>query len=209
MIRELDLPLTAATLISQLPPIRTGRASFCLQLAGGRLLKGLRCELPHDAARVETLLRLLPAQCFPRPLARRGKALLLDWMPGVALGNDDCTTTLLRGCGRLQAAIHRLPIPERAPVPLGRRSSAWEIWLDEHLRQLVAADAVAAEEAVSLLRVAERSVPASTHLAICHGDFCAENIVRDAEGRFYVADNETLAVDACEYVWREPGTAGR
>ncbi len=58
---------------------------------------------------------------------------------------------------------------------------------------------MAAEEAVSLLRVAERSVPASTHLAICHGDFCAENIVRDAEGRFYVADNETLAVDACEY----------
>ncbi len=127
MIRELDLPLTAATLISQLPPIRTGRASFCLQLAGGRLLKGLRCELPHDAARVETLLRLLPAQCFPRPLARRGKALLLDWMPGVALGNDDCTTTLLRGCGRVAgrdpSAAHPATRTSAGAPPPGRFGS--------------------------------------------------------------------------------------
>ena len=199
LIRALETPPIATTLISQLPPIHTGRASFRLQLSDGRLLKGVRCALAQDAARIEALLRLMPTQYFPRSVARRGAALLLDWMPGIALSKDDCTTALLRASGRLQAAIHQLDVPERAAMPLVRRSSAWDTWHDEHLRQLVAAKALTAEDGVALLRLAQRNAPARTRLAICHWDFCAENIVKDADDRIYVVDNETLAVDACEY----------
>lgn len=199
LIQEVETPLIAATLISRFPPIHTGRASFRLQFSGPRLLKGLRCELPTGPARIEALLALLPAEHFPRLVARRGEALLIDWMPGAALRPRDCTTALLRQCGHLQAAIHLLPIPEHAPVPLSRRSADWEQWLAEHLRQLVSAQALTSREARSVMRLAQRHAPASTHLVVCHGDFCAENIVKDSAGRFYVVDNETVAVDACEY----------
>ena len=36
LVRELEMPLTATTLISQLPPIHTHRASFRLEFSGGR-----------------------------------------------------------------------------------------------------------------------------------------------------------------------------
>jgi aminoglycoside phosphotransferase len=199
LIQGLETPLVAATLISRLPAIHTGRASYRLQLSGRRFLKGRCCESAAAAARIEALMALLPAGHFPRLLARRGEALLIEWIAGARLRPSDCTTALLRECGELQAAIHRLPVPKRARVSLSRRSPAWQEQLEQELRQLVSAEELTAGEAGAVLRLAERHAPALPCLAVCHGDLCAENIVKGAADRFYVVDNETVAVDACEY----------
>jgi hypothetical protein len=199
LIHEVETPLLAATLISRFPPECTGRASFRLQFRGPRLLKGLQCETPAAATRIETLLALFPAEHFPKVIARRGEALLLEWKPGIARGRRHCGKALLWECGQLQAAIHRLPIPAHAPVPLSRRSAAWEPWLEDHCRQLVAAQALSTDEGHVAMHLAQRHAPADVHRAVGHGDLCCENIVSDAPGRFYVIDNETVAVDACEY----------
>jgi Ser/Thr protein kinase RdoA (MazF antagonist) len=163
------------------------------------VLKGIRCERPTGPGRIEALLTLLPAKHFPKLVALRGAALLTDWIPGVPLQPQEWTPTLLRECGQLQAAMHRVPVPLQPSVPLRRRSPAWEQLLDEYLRRLVSAQALTADEGHAVRQVVERHAPARTHLAVCHGDFCAENIVKDGAGHFYVVDNETVAVDACEY----------
>jgi aminoglycoside phosphotransferase len=199
LVQDRDAPLIAATRINRLPSVHTGRASFRLVFAGHRILKGRQAATPVEATRIRTLLRLLPPEHFPRLVAQRGRALLIEWMSGVALRRRDCSLALLRQCGQLHAAIHRLPVPPRGRVPLSRRPVDWEARFEAQLQQLVSGGALGSDEARTAVRLAQRHAPERTRLAMCHGDFCAENIVRDRVGRLYVVDNETVAVDACEY----------
>jgi hypothetical protein len=199
LVRALDVPLLDATLVSRLPAARTGRASFRLVLEDGRIFKG-RCTVePREAARIAALMPRLPRPHFPRCLGRRGRALLVEWLPGAPLRPDQCTEALLHRCGALHATIHRVLVPSRPRPGLRRRPEPWETRLDGHLRTLVSGGALSAAEARAARGLAQRLGPAETSLALCHGDLCRENIVTDAAGHARIIDNETVALDACDY----------
>jgi hypothetical protein len=75
--------LVAVTPVATRPSHLRSRAAFCLRFDDGRVLKGRRAASEACAARVERWSGLLDSRHFPRLLARRGAALLSDWVDGV------------------------------------------------------------------------------------------------------------------------------
>jgi hypothetical protein len=198
LTEDVGTPLLAAVPATTLPSVAAFRAAFRLTFSDGTVLKGRRVNSPDDAVRIEALSALLDTRHFPRILARRGRALLEPWRPGEPLRLDDRTTALFRACGSLQAALHRIPLPQTVGH-LRRRPANWELRFDRLLADLVASGALDPGAGREIARLAVLHAPGTSSVGLCHTDFCAENIITDAVGAIFVIDNEDICVDACEY----------
>ena len=195
LIREQPGVLEDAVAISPLASSRSCRAAFRLQFSDGRVLKGRCLETMQQA---ETVWRLANAYLGAAPVARvvawRSEALLEEWLPGLAVAVDWDGHEHAREAGVLLGGLHCVGTP-RADC----RRALQPRWLDESLDvgALVAAgcDAASAQEAVALAR---RSAPVTADWGLCHGDFCAENLLVVPVLGLHVVDNETI----CE-LWQD------
>jgi len=167
-----------------------------LQFYDGLMLKG-RCL--ETAQQAETVWRLsqrhLRSAPVARVVARRSEALLEEWLPGSAIAADCEHAQTLRTAGALLGRLHRI-----AAFASNSRRTVEPHWIDESLDagRLVAAqhlDETVAREAAGLARA---SAPASAEWGLCHGDFCAENLLVVPDRGLYAVDNETI----CE-LWHD------
>lgn len=198
LVDDIGTPLLAAEPVTAVPSASTDRACFRLTFADGTVLKGRRVETVRDAERIVFLGSFLDTRVFPPVLARRGRAIVTSWVAGTPVSRREWTPALFRRCGRLQASLHAVVLGP-ADLSLRRRPAEWEPYLDGLLRGLAASEAIDVGTAGRIRALAARHAPHAPRQGLCHGDFCAENMIKTAPGPISVVDNDSLAVDAYEY----------
>lgn len=187
--------LRAATPLSRRGPDDLATA-FHLRFADGSALKGVRLMDPDQAARVAGLAAAL-GDGVPRVLARRGAALLTEWIDGDALSAADCDDALLRTCGAWHGWVHAL-----RPEADARAANLLRLWrgqLPSHLEALRAAGLLTAGEVGRLTEIAARHAPSRAAGGISLIDYCPDNIVRRASGVPCFIDIETLNVTPTDH----------
>jgi thiamine kinase-like enzyme len=75
----------------------------------------------------------------------------------------------------------------------------WSVRLDRCLGELVRADALDTGQASQIHRLTTLAAPSTTRTAVCHTDFCADNIIITDVGEICVVDNEGLSLDSPEF----------
>lgn len=194
LIGAVGVPLVTATLVTTVPSAGNARACFRLTFTDGTVLKGRRVETEAEAERIDILGSFLDPRYFPRVLVRRGRALLTDWINGSALQSDGSAAELVRRCGGLHRRVHDVVLTSAASR-LRRQPLGWEPWLDASLRELVEQKAVDLGLAKRISLLAVRHAPPASRSGLCHGDFCAENIIVSPAGAIWVVDNDGIAVN--------------
>jgi hypothetical protein len=198
LVADVGIPLVGATLLTRWWSPLYPRAAWRLRFADLRALKGVRFNSPAAADRLEYLLGLLGDRHFPRIVARRGSAMLLEWIEGTPLTHRRCHADVLHLCGFLHGWIH-------AQTPGGAAATApgsepdWGGRLETAAEILVKSGMLAQPDAGELIGQARLHLPRAATTGITHGDFCAENLIMQQPDRIYVIDNETLQVDALDY----------
>jgi hypothetical protein len=196
LIREQPADLHDAIAISPLTVSESRRVAFRLQFSDGRTLKG-RCV--ETAQQAETVWQLwqqyLRSEPVARVVAHRLEALLEEWLVGSPIAVDCTYTQTLRAAGTLLGRFHRTATSAsetgRIVEPRWIESS-----LDtEPLERLRLLDETEAREATALARAA---APMRAEWGLCHGDFCAENLLMVPERGLHTIDNETI----CE-LWQD------
>ena len=192
LIRARGVPLRKLTAITALPsPVRK-RAAFAVEFADGTKLKARRLK---SAQRADTVVRLrgVVGAGFAPILARRGDAMLLEWVEGRSLASlEAIACDVLRRCGRMLGALHRLPCE---PLPNGTSARPAELFakLERDAELVVAARLLDPELARRALADADANRPGEPTLGIIHKDFCAENIVLAPDGALVCVDDATLS----------------
>jgi predicted glycosyltransferase len=193
LARERGARLAAISPVTALPSPLQRRAAFALDFEDGARVKGRRVQSSARAERMERLLALA-GEGFPRILARRGDALLLEWIPGASLASlAEIPPDVLRRCGERLGALHRRTVGPERGLPV--------LSVDD-LRARLAKDAAALESAGALppqlarraVALAREHAPGQATVGLVHRDFCAENIVLDAFGAPVCIDNPSLAL---------------
>lgn len=179
-------PLVRCARISRHGATRETRDTFRLDFADGVTLKGRVLGSPAAATRVESVVRRLDPQRFPRVVARRGAAVVEEWIPGETLDVQPAREDHLRWAAETLGGIHRLPPPVRRP-PFWMR--ARQALLAYHLLRLADAGALPRRDALRLRDLAWAAAPKETEYGLIHRDVCPENIVIDPKGRLYCVDN--------------------
>ena len=198
LIRAAGAPLRSGWVLTTLPSPTVAHASLRLTLADGRTVKGRRVERPDQAARMAAIVAGLDPRAFPRILARRGAALLEEWVDGRRLPARPGLDVIERA-GALLAAVHRTPPPAGLGVhgpPDPPRRLALLLRQADELERRGALSAALARQARA---VAEAAAPRTCATGVIHRDFCAENLVLDRAGRLHVVDNETLQIGAYDF----------
>jgi hypothetical protein len=194
----LTVPARRIVTLTRLRGPAVEHASFRLELADGRILKGRRLPSAAQARLVATLLGLVDRRHFPAVIAQAGAGLIEEWRSGEPLGELDVDPGFVRRCGEVLGALHRVPRPAVA-VPWRARPG---IRLKLVRRQIEALERWGALTTASRLRavaLADDHAPAHHEIGVVHHDFCAENLVRDPEGRPHVIDNETLRIGVLDF----------
>jgi Ser/Thr protein kinase RdoA (MazF antagonist) len=198
LVAGVGTPLIDATLLTRWWSARYPRAAWQLRFADRRVLKGVRFNSPAVADRVEHLLGPLGDRHFPRVVARRGPAMLLQWIEGAALDSGVRQANVLRRCGFLHGWIH-VQAPAEAAAPAPGSEPDWGARLEGAAETLLTSETLAWPELGELMDQARMHLPCTAARGITHGDFCAENLIVQPSDGIYVVDNETLQVDALEY----------
>jgi len=194
LIREVNVPLVAATPVGEL----SASQAFRLDFADGRTLKGRQLATAREAARTEYVLRCVHHPAFPSVLARHDRAILTDWVDGTQLNQVDLTPALARRCGALQGLLHRTPLPPATPYQ-PRIELRSEARLRKDLGALAQAGLIDANEVQALCALALRHAPSSCAVGFVHTDFCGENIIVRQSGDLCVVDNDALTVDELDF----------
>jgi aminoglycoside phosphotransferase (APT) family kinase protein len=192
LIRARGVPLAKLSAITGLPsPVRK-RAAFAVEFADGTKLKARRLK---SAQRADAVVRLRDAigAGFAPILARRGDAMLLEWVEGRTLASlESIPGELLRRCGRMLGALHRLPCES---LPDGTSESPGELLakLERDMDLVRSAQLVDPDLSRRALAGADANRPEEPTLGIVHKDFCAENIVLASDGSLVCVDEATLS----------------
>jgi hypothetical protein len=198
LIDAVGVPVVEVCQVTTIPPADGQRGSFRVTFADGQILKARLLRTPGDVERVTRLSSLLDPRFFPPVLARHGRAVLTRWIPGISMPGGNWTAADLRACGRVHASIHRLPVPADAPDSC-RSPVRSEQRLERLLDELVARGMLDACQANAVQYLTDAAAPPRQSTAICHRDFCGDNIIIGAAGEVCVIDNEGLAIDSPEY----------
>lgn len=198
LVAALAVPTRRIVTLTRLWGPAVEHASFRLELADGRILKGRRLPSAAQTTLVTTILALVDRRNFPAVIAQAGAALIEEWRPGEPLGELDVDPAFARRCGQVLGALHRVPRPALAVPWRARRG----VRLKLLRRQAEALEGLGALSAASRLRavaLAGDHAPADAEIGVVHHDFCGENLVRDAGGRPHVIDNETLRIGILDF----------
>jgi hypothetical protein len=192
LVRARGVPLARFTAITALPsPVRK-RGAFLLEFADGTRLKGRRLESAERADRV-ALLRGGIGGGFARILARRGDAMLLEWVEGRSLASfETVPPPLLRRCGQMLGALHQLRGPLLDEPPPGPDDLFDKLTRNADLLQ--EAHLLEPGLARRALDAAEANRPKEATLGIIHKDFCGENLVVGPDDSIVCIDDASLSV---------------
>ncbi|HJU23922.1 MAG TPA: aminoglycoside phosphotransferase family protein [Casimicrobiaceae bacterium] len=188
LIRAQPAALRDAATISPLVSSESRRAAFRLRFRDGRTLKGRRLETAQQAETVWRLSQLhLRSEPVARVVARRSEALLEEWVLGQAIAAPDAET--LRSAGALLGRLHRIDGPG-----FHVKRVVDQRFVEESLDagRLVRANLLGQATAREAVALARASAPIDAEWGLCHGDFCAENLLRVPERGLHVVDNETI-----------------
>lgn len=204
-VTTLPARVRAALAASGCPVRRTRRlpghghaATFAVDLVDGRRLKLRRYRSSSDAARVERCLVMAGADGLPRPVARAGRWLAVEFVAGTTLDRElrGAAATerlrLVRAAGRMLARLHAVPPP---PVPATSRRLYPRV-ITLVVRRLVRQGRLSARDGTALLAL---TCPAAPRVGLTHGDACPENLVRTPAGRLRAIDEERVAVRPVAY----------
>jgi Ser/Thr protein kinase RdoA (MazF antagonist) len=193
LVRARAVPLTKLTAITALPSPVRARGAFFLEFADGTRMKGRRLRTAQRADAVVRLRRAVGGG-FARIVARRGDAMLLEWVEGASLASlDPIPSDVLRRCGRMLGAIHRRHAGHRLDGPGPSPSDLFDK-LERNTQLLLGAQRLDAELARRALAAADANHPEEVTSGIIHKDFCAENLVLGRRDALVCIDDASLSV---------------
>jgi aminoglycoside phosphotransferase len=198
LLQAVGSPIVEAVDVIAIPSSDRPRRCFRVTFADGQILKARRVETPADVARVTRLLSLLDARYFPPVLTHHGCAFLTRWVAGTPVGEHEWSPARVRAGAALLAMLHGLPVSADLAA-LRRRTVEWEQHLHSLLGELVDRKALEVRHARDIERLATVEAPSHQGTAVCHTDFCGDNIIVTDRGELCVVDNEAITVDAPEY----------
>lgn len=173
-------------------------ATFTLDLVDGRRLKARRYRSAADAARVERCIGTPGAHSLPRPVARIGRWLAVEFVEGTTLDRHlrdaprEARLRFVRAAGRMLARLHAVPSPAMPVTPRSRYPRVITLVVRRLARQ--GRLPARAGEALRTL-----SCPTAPQVGLTHGDACPENLVRTPSGRLRAIDEERVAVRPVAY----------
>lgn len=199
LVRHIGPALVEAVLLTGVGYPGYEPSAFRLRFADGRVLKGMRCTSAERAATVQEVAQHVHRSILPTVVARRGAALLTEWIDGQCLDSAAWPPEVLARCGAVQGILHSIPL---APEHHRSHGSVLEnrcAKLHRHLGTLVDAGILQTDEAPIILDLAMRALPSRCTVGYVHGDFCHENLVVRPSGDIGVIDHETLDVNAHDF----------
>ncbi len=135
-------------------------------------------------------------------VARKGSAVLEEWMPGTPLNDGVAGADVLERCGELLGSIHGAAVPRSLVEAYGPGQEEVRQRIDRlnsEIDELTRTSLITPEFASQLVDTARCAAPADASVGFVHGDFSPENIVRDPGDSLYCIDNVKVALDA--YDW--------
>jgi hypothetical protein len=191
LVRDRPAPLRCAAEVSTLRQLGSARCAILLEFADGTRLKGRRFDSVSKARRAAELLDAIGAD-YPRIVARRGDALLLEWIEGSTLSSlNPLPPATLSRCGTMLGRLHTLDASNLTDGPPPAHEDP-EAALGRTIDELGRAGVLDADRARRALEFAAVHRPSAPSIGIVHQDFCAENLVQDASGAVVCIDNATL-----------------
>ena len=191
LLAELGSPVAAAESLTAQPAATSRRASWKLRLEDGRILKGRQVESASRGSMLERLSGLLADLPFAAVLARRGEAVLEEWVSGPSLDTVAMTPDLAESVGLILGRVAR--VGEGSPLigDLKRRpDSLWQT-LEGGFDELRVAGAMTTDAFESLLKRARANTPDVLEAGLVHLDFKPQNLILTPAGPL-VIDNELV-----------------
>lgn len=195
----LSVEAVGAVRITGLPSARSNRTTVRVALADGRTVKVRRLSRPSKAERFGRLVEALGHARLPAVLRLDGRIAVEAWVEGTPLSKLPATPERLRQAADILGSLH-------GTRRIGRRSLHATVStrrlvqrVKRHLAKLAATVTITRHDALALSDALSRFAPREALLGLTHNDFCAANLVEDADGRLFVVDNEGLRLGFLDY----------
>jgi glycosyltransferase involved in cell wall biosynthesis len=191
LVAELGSPVVAAESLTAQPAATSRRGSWKLRLEDGRILKGRQLESASRGSTLERLSSLLAGLPFANVLARRGDAVLEEWVPGPSLDAVAMTPDLAESIGLILGRVARAGGDSTLIGHRMRRADSLLRKLEGGLDELHAAGVMTADISERLLKRARANVPDVLEAGLVHLDFKPQNLILTPAGPL-VIDNELV-----------------
>jgi Ser/Thr protein kinase RdoA (MazF antagonist) len=199
LVKDLKSSLIGITDISKLSSSLQDRACYRLECADKTVLKGRRFDAAHRAQRTARYLGLMKNGPFPKVIAARGRALLLEWIHGLPVSHMETQPEILKQIGMLQGWLHKC---DDSPMRQFGAQAHQDLLFKTRKRisYLAGRKALTAEEAEFLVEIAVQEAPLHYEVGMIHKDLSPDNVVlKPSLGKIYVIDNETLGLGPYDF----------
>ncbi len=191
LVRGIKVPVaTAVPITAKLSPCLQ-RASFRLNFADGRTLKGRHLQSPEQAERLQEISKLLHNMPFVSVVSRSGSAILEEWVEGEPLAQHLPSLSIIRQAGSILGELSTV----EGDVDFGPRIRDGRLRLDKletQLDQLGSRAALDRKTCQRLLEIARSNCPRRLAAGLVHLDYSAENLILDGHKKIHVIDNESM-----------------
>lgn len=191
-LRQAGIRARHIALVSPMREAKGRRLAYRVESEAGEVVK-LRQFESEAAARTVFELRVGLEHAFAPALRRLGCVILEEWIAGRALGADEAAARA-HEAGALLARLHARPLAVGTEATM--RTARWRDGVESDLAMLDAAAVVPSAVVSRLLQDVRLGDPGSEPAALIHLDFCADNMILDAQGALRVIDNEQLAIES-------------
>lgn len=213
LVVDLGMSITRAEEITVVPAFGV-RRTYRLWCSDGRTLKGRNFP---SAARAEVAWRIheqFGSPVLAKAIARRGEAMLEEWVEGSVLAGGPIAPALICQAGRLLGALHACPVPgigDIAHEPLD--VEGWLRKTEDNLSALEDQGVLSAAGVARLLDLAHARRREAATIGVVHRDLCPENLVLRSDGQLVSVDNGSLTIgsiaeDLARLRYRWPMSAG-
>ena len=207
LVTQLSSPVLDVQTLTSQPSADSVRGSWMLRLADGRLVKGRRLENAERSDRLAMLTDLVEESRLATVTARRGDALLENWVVGPTLDSIPLELETAQALGGLLGRIATSSATSSLLEPRQRSTESLLIKLEQTLAELSAAEVVTRDTCRRLLTRARENAPERLGSGLVHLDLQPRNVVMTATGPT-VIDNELLDVGVLDmdlartwYLW--------
>lgn len=193
LVADLGSPVVASEWITPRSSAASRRASWKLTLEDGRVLKGRRLESVQRAATLDRLSGLTSVLPFAAVVARRGEAILEEWVPGAPLDGAATTPELAEAAGSMLGRVARAGADGPTIGERARGDASLLLALEGCVEELRACGVLGADVCGELLRRARANAPDVVETGLVHLDFKPENLIPTPDG-LRAIDNELVDV---------------